>query len=344
MKVYNSFFPKEWVDIANELIDNTGFRFGWKANNSTTYDNGHWNLKIASQPNKYSRVDVSKTENFEKNEVFAAMWEDIQKEIGRRKLVRCYANGYTYGTDGFAHRDDFTLYKACPEYLKTSETLILYLNEKWHYDWAGETVFYSSDGEINYSLLPAFNRLVSFDSTILHAARPVSRACPVLRKVLVFKTSDYTVDGLENKWEYVMMKSASQEHSNSNFFNHLKNVYELLVQMKQPDYICDAGLYHSIYGTSYFSSESSEYVSEDRVKTLIGDKAESLVKMFCTLNPRTQEIFNMSKSDTKKELLIIEFANLYEQIDRKPEYRSSLNAVIEKLNNEFNYNAIEALK
>ena len=114
---------------------------------------------------------------------------NILRKIGKRCLLKAYVNGYTYGTDAYLHRDDSWITK---QYGKNSvsETIIVYLNENWNPDWAGETVIVSEEGEIELSILPKKNKVLVFDSNKLHAARPVSRSCPELRMVLVLKTVD----------------------------------------------------------------------------------------------------------------------------------------------------------
>lgn len=94
-------------------------------------------------------------------------------------LVRCYANGMPYGSDGSVHTDSVT---------DRSLTLVYYPHPNWHPNWGGETVLFNGNHtDIVASIYAKPNRLVVFPGTIPHAARGVSRACPVMRITLVFK-------------------------------------------------------------------------------------------------------------------------------------------------------------
>lgn len=94
-------------------------------------------------------------------------------------LVRCYANAHTFGVEGYPHFDA----KEAGHF-----TTIFYINPVWKPEWAGETVFFNADADIDKAVLPRPGRMVTFPGTILHAARAVSRACPAMRVTLMFKT------------------------------------------------------------------------------------------------------------------------------------------------------------
>lgn len=100
--------------------------------------------------------------------------------LSGHRLVRCYANGLTYGSDGTVHTDTK---------LPRSYTTIYYPHERWSPDWGGETVFFNpAKDDVLACVYPRPNRMVLFDGRIPHAARGVSRSCPVLRVTLMFKT------------------------------------------------------------------------------------------------------------------------------------------------------------
>jgi Rps23 Pro-64 3,4-dihydroxylase Tpa1-like proline 4-hydroxylase len=92
--------------------------------------------------------------------------------------IRAYANAYTFGTEGYIHTDST---------IATDMTYLIYLNEEWDRDWAGETLFFNGD-TILKAALPKWNRLVIFPSKMDHCARSVSRICSKLRTILVFKS------------------------------------------------------------------------------------------------------------------------------------------------------------
>jgi SM-20-related protein len=95
-------------------------------------------------------------------------------------LLRCYANGQPYGSEGAIHTDSIS---------ELSYTSIYYPHEKWHPNWGGETVFFNKEQtDIVASIYPRPNRFVVFAGTTPHVARGVSRICPALRITLMFKT------------------------------------------------------------------------------------------------------------------------------------------------------------
>ena len=92
-------------------------------------------------------------------------------------------------------------------------------------------------------------------------------------------------------------------HGSGTLLEHLSKTYNYLVSEEQDEDVCFAGLFHSIYGTKYFTHE----ITNDReaVRELIGDRAEYLVWKFCALD-RTK--FNWEDPDTE-ELYAIHQAN-----------------------------------
>ena len=71
-----------------------------------------------------------------------------------------------------------------------------------------------------------------------------------------------------------------RHHGDVTFYQHLFNVYSILKDQSLPDEICDAGLFHSIYGTEYYQFQNSA-VTREVVRGFIGEYAEELVYIFC---------------------------------------------------------------
>lgn len=116
------------------------------------------------------------------SEVILGVWLKLKSGplIGHM-LTRCYANGYPSGTEGGVHID---------ANLPNHFTAIYYAHPAWHPNFAGETVFFNSDGsDMIYAAYPKPNRLVIFPGVVPHVARAVSRACSELRVTLMFKTA-----------------------------------------------------------------------------------------------------------------------------------------------------------
>lgn len=100
-------------------------------------------------------------------------------------------------------------------------------------------------------------------------------------------------------------------HSETNLFEHLYSVYMTLVERNKPEYVCLAGLYHSVYETEYF--KFGKPYTRDEVKSRIGELAEQLVYEFCNTTPRITCLVDRSGSWSDQmyaDLLDIELANM----------------------------------
>jgi len=108
-------------------------------------------------------------------------WSLLQRTLlDGHRLVRCYANGLPFGSEGTVHTDSDS-----PD----SYTCVYYPHGTWHPNWGGETVLFNRDQtDIIAAIYPKPNRLLFFRGDTAHAARAVSRSCPELRTTLMFKT------------------------------------------------------------------------------------------------------------------------------------------------------------
>lgn len=120
---------------------------------------------------------------------------------------------------------------------------------------------------------------------------------------------------MDEKEKFIFDLTKDHKHSGKDFFTHLKNTSNIIQSLFPEDqYLIDAGLYHSVYGTqSYYFKEK---VTREQVKKLIGEKSESLVFVFCSLKNRVNKILEHKfVSDIQKDLYILEYANQLEQKD-----------------------------
>ena len=65
-------------------------------------------------------------------------------------------------------------------------------------------------------------------------------------------------------------------------YDHLVNVSLLLKRAGEEEYVCVAGMFHSVYGTQYW--EHVLHADREKIRELIGDKAERLVWLFENLD------------------------------------------------------------
>jgi hypothetical protein len=125
------------------------------------------------------------------------------------------------------------------------------------------------------------------------------------------------VQGLEKVAELLKERTTGIRHSGRDFYEHLTGVYGILKERGNPEYVCLAGLFHSIYGTNSFKKNAVPRTEAGRalVQGLIGREAEVLVFLFCTSNRPQAFINNTGGWDAPvlRDLLEIEYANLLEQ-------------------------------
>ncbi|CAN0909240.1 hypothetical protein LINGRAHAP2_LOCUS25681 [Linum grandiflorum] len=74
-------------------------------------------------------------------------------------------------------------------------------------------------------------------------------------------------------------------HKHGTFFDHLTGVYRILKLWGAPDAVCLCGLFHSSYSNAYVNLAifDSSTTGRDLVRRHVGDAAENLIHLFCTV-------------------------------------------------------------
>jgi SM-20-related protein len=192
--VFDDFLPDERREELFEYVMEAGWGWGWRSNRTRDVFR-FWHRHFAGSL-KSDREQEGKGEQGREiayrgvdcadelkacHPLIWCFWDDVSKLLLKgHTLVRCYANGLQYGSDGTVHTDSVVL---------TSYTSVYYPHKEWYPDWGGETMFYTSDwSDILAVSYPRPGRLVCFPGTIPHRAAGVSRTCPVLRVTLMLKT------------------------------------------------------------------------------------------------------------------------------------------------------------
>jgi len=123
-------------------------------------------------------------------------------------------------------------------------------------------------------------------------------------------------DSVSRKIKYLTeMGCGEVHHSGGTLIEHLAGVHDILVQNKAPSYVCDAGLFHSIYGTVSFEHKTTE--DRNQIRELIGSAAENLVYEFSILErPRTYFIGELSDGQLRQDLTLLNGANEMEMNSR----------------------------
>jgi hypothetical protein len=134
--------------------------------------------------------------------------------------------------------------------------------------------------------------------------------------------------------EEYLKKALSLPHSGRSLWEHLKGTWKILSDAGRPQYICDAGLFHSVYGTRQYRYQCVPIEKRSEIIDLIGPRAESLVYYFCVIDrPRVlfageRVVWNYHAEVEKNismwfdDLLTIEYANLEEHDEFKRKIRT----------------------
>ena len=93
--------------------------------------------------------------------------------------------------------------------------------------------------------------------------------------------------------------------------NHLIGTAVILKEYGAPDYLVDAGLFHSIYGEeSSRNVPKNLYLSRQELIDMIGEHSEQIVYEFSSIpDPRSQNILSYPDGQLKKDLILLDRAN-----------------------------------
>ena len=108
-----------------------------------------------------------------------------------------------------------------------------------------------------------------------------------------------------DKLNFILEATKSHKHNGKDFFDHLlqtSGIVEKLCQqigVEDSEYLIDAALFHSIYGTAHFKNFKDDSLSREQVKKWIGEKAEGLTSVNDILG---LEFSDDMKNEIKKEV------------------------------------------
>jgi SM-20-related protein len=290
--VVDDFLPRNAFENLARFISNEPLIYGSRSNVRTD-PHGHWSRNFVTA-GRLNLADVSG--DLEEAAPLDSAWKFLRDtHLEDDLLIRCYLNGYTYGTDGYFHADSER-----PD----EHTTIVYMNEYWEPDWAGETVFLGKDGDIVKSVLPRTNRAVIFPADIQHAGRSVSRKCMVLRKALVFKSRKRRSGNFEKLSAFLRKAGAANySHKAGTLHDHLVRTFSILEAKGFDSDVCLGGGLHAIYGTNSFSHRVLAPSEKAKIVDEFGPRAEELARLFSELErPGTLE----SPEDLKPESAVVE--------------------------------------
>lgn len=81
-------------------------------------------------------------------------------------------------------------------------------------------------------------------------------------------------------------EGSRRRHSGGLLIDHLVGVRNQLRSWDCAEYVCRAGLFHSVYGTESYRHQTVSEIERPRIREIIGEEAEGLVQSFCRLRTR----------------------------------------------------------
>lgn len=96
----------------------------------------------------------------------------------------------------------------------------------------------------------------------------------------------------------VSLGSEKVAHTEKTYLGHLVNVYRLMEQEGCTEELCQAGMFHSIYGTEKFQTFALPLERRDEVRKLIGVRAEMLGYLNCAMDRATLDEAALGNGET----------------------------------------------
>ena len=269
-------FPAALYDELSRLISSEPLSYGARSN-ALSDPHGHWSRKFVPG-GAHNLADIAGLLR-QKEELcpLNAAWEHLKNvHLQHSVLIRCYLNGYTYGTDGYFHTDSDR---------KDESTVVVFMNETWDPDWAGELAFLDAAGDILKSILPRRNRAVIFPASLSHAGRSVSRQCVELRKTLIFKARRERSPDFERLSAFLVRHGATAcRHKASTLHDQMVRTFAILEASGFAAAVKFGGGLHAIYGTNEIEHALLSAESRPMVADEFGREAEELAHLLSLLD------------------------------------------------------------
>lgn len=186
MKIHDGLIPPELNAQFNDWLHSQPLLFGWKGHRDAPGQFWHKNYVLPGTfENHYDQAAVQSDLNFDSliNAGGPLAWAAriISLSLfGGQDLTRVWVNVQAFGDESCIHRD-FPL-----TFQGQSRTVVWYPVLEWNPDWGGDVVTLTEDDEIESCVIVKPNRIVEFEGTKKHTARPVSRYCNALRIAVAF--------------------------------------------------------------------------------------------------------------------------------------------------------------
>jgi hypothetical protein len=104
------------------------------------------------------------------------------------------------------------------------------------------------------------------------------------------------------------------QHLNGSLLSHLQGTYELLKGWGNREELCQAGLYHAVYGTFAFEGSLVDLKKRESIAALIGAEAEKIVYYYGACN---RDYFYPRIGRVDEPILLNRFTRQFENISEQ---------------------------
>ena len=80
------------------------------------------------------------------------------------------------------------------------------------------------------------------------------------------------------------LNADTNPHSGGALLDHLRGTHDLLQEWGNDQAVCVGGLFHSIYGTQSYRTQSASLEDRHRIRAVVGERAERLAFLFGVSN------------------------------------------------------------
>jgi SM-20-related protein len=184
MRYFDDVLPPQVHNKIFQFLEQPGWQYGWKSQverDKFSFWHKHFAGSMDADHRGVKQYNCA-VELSQKAPLLHDFWLYLSRQgpLKNHTLVRCYANGQPYGSDGTVHTDSIN---------PASFTSVYYPCPRWSPSWGGETILFNKEEtDIIACIYPKPNRLFMFNGVVPHIARGVARICPVLRITLMYKT------------------------------------------------------------------------------------------------------------------------------------------------------------
>ena len=161
----------------------------------------------------------------------------------------------------------------------------------------------------------------------------------------------------------LVLDTDKNPHTGGALLDHLRGTHDLLQTWGNDPAVCVGGLFHSIYGTQAYQTQSASLEDRQRIRAVIGERAERLAFLFgvsnrkeffealdsddATLWDRVHEETTPVTPDELRDLIEMEMANYVEFMPRLPftnEELAAFEAKVERTRDLITTRAYAAVK